>query len=528
MIRTRMAGLALLLAALLVAGCGGGGGGEPTVTQTLHDELQAELQAELDAALAELAKEREAKAKEKTARDVAETEVARLRSNLATANTQAVTLENSLATANAEVTRLEGAIGAETDAADADGSLHAQLNAATAEATRLEGMIGDADDVAAADGSLHAQLNAAKAEVTELTNKIGSAADAESLEGMLAAAKTRVTELATLIGDPITPAAESLRGKLATATAKVTELAARIGSATNATSLQGKLTTAEAEVRRLTTALETEKAEVARLTTALATAQTAVTTERQRATEADQRATEIERQGDVNARWRGVLKHLKTFDGTAWGTSENPATVRINERKTNIEIAASPLKGSTRTSGNFYTATLMRTAPGVNQPERKTAVYSDREKSRSFANHYAGSIIASSTVGGTQANPRFQNSIWAPSVGGLDLLTDASKMLVSNPSRGSHPATIPATIPNPEYDSNDPDDSQRRIANPNTDPADKMVNTLSATVHGVSGHYGCYNSATSKACKVTVDAEYAQEIGNHGGESGIEQPLHHT
>ena len=44
--RTRLAPLtALLLAALFLAGCGGGGGGEPTVTQTLHDELQAELDA---------------------------------------------------------------------------------------------------------------------------------------------------------------------------------------------------------------------------------------------------------------------------------------------------------------------------------------------------------------------------------------------------------------------------------------------------------------------------------------------------
>ena len=68
MTRTRTAGLTLLLTALLLAGCGGGGGGEPTVTQTVHDELQAEL----DAALAALAQEREAKAQEKTARDAAE------------------------------------------------------------------------------------------------------------------------------------------------------------------------------------------------------------------------------------------------------------------------------------------------------------------------------------------------------------------------------------------------------------------------------------------------------------------------
>ena len=53
---------ALLLAALLLAGCGGGGGGEPTVTQTVHDELQAEL----DTALAALAR---AEAAQKAAED---------------------------------------------------------------------------------------------------------------------------------------------------------------------------------------------------------------------------------------------------------------------------------------------------------------------------------------------------------------------------------------------------------------------------------------------------------------------------
>ena len=55
-----------------------------------------------------------------------------------------------------------------------------------------------------------------------------------------------------------------------------------------------------------------------------------------------------------------------------------------------------------------------------------------------------------------------------------------------------------------------------------------MVNTLSATVHGVSGRYGCYDSITSKACKVTVDAHLRARVGNDGDESGIEQTLHYT
>ena len=94
-----------------------------------------------------------------------------------------------------------------------------------------------------------------------------------------------------------------------------------------------------------------------------------------------------------------------------WRDSGNPASAGINTRQTDIELTASPLTGSTRKSGNFYTATLMRTAPGVNQSERKTVVYTDREKTRTFANHYASSIA---DVGGTTSNPRFQDTIWAP------------------------------------------------------------------------------------------------------------------
>ena len=494
MTRTRMAGLALLLAALLLAGCGGSGGGEPTVTQTVHDELQAELAA----ALADLTKEREAKAEEKTARTTAETEVTRLKGTIGSAddeadaggslyaqlnaaNAEATRLTGELGTATGNVTRLEGEIGAATDTANADGSLHAQINAAKAEATRLETLIGTATDAADATGSLYAQLNAAKADVTRLEGVIGAATDTAnaaanaSLHAQLNAAKARASSLETLIGDPITPAVDSLRGQLAAANAKVT----------SASGLQAELTTAKAEVTRLKGELQTANSTVTTLRTQLATAQAAVTTATRRATEATAQVTEVERQGDVNARGRGVLTLLKTFDGSGWGTAGDPATVRINDRNTAIEIVASPLTGSTRTSGKFHTATLMRTAPGVNQPERKTVVYTDREKSRTFANHYASSIVAPATVGGTKANPRFQHSTWAPA--SLSLLTSASKALVKTASRGGHDATIAASDPVPDR---------------------KFVSTFPASVHGVPGHYGCYNSSANKACRIAVAAAY--------------------
>ena len=199
--------------------------------------------------------------------------------------------------------------------------------------------------------------------------------------------------------------------------------------------------------------------------------------------EAAEQLRQERQKAEAGQRGRGLLTALEAvYDeaNTSWAAPGNTATAGINDGQTDIELTASPLTGSTRKSGNFYTATLSRTAPGVNQPERKIVAYSDREKSRTFANHYASSIDAD--VGGTTSNPRFVNTDW---VG--DLLSGTIAAIVSNPSRGGHTATIAGGAAN---------------------PADKMVNTLSASVHGVSGHYGCYNNTTNAACKINVAAAY--------------------
>ena len=156
MTRTRLAPLtALLLAALFLAGCGGGGG-EPSVTQTVHDELQAEL----DAALAGLEKERKAKGEEAAARTTAET----------------------------EVTRLEGVIGDMDD--PAPDSLRGELAAARDRVMTLMTQIGDMDDPApdslrgdAGGGAkaevmrLSGELNMASGQVMQLTTDLGKAND---------------------------------------------------------------------------------------------------------------------------------------------------------------------------------------------------------------------------------------------------------------------------------------------------------------------------------------------------------------
>lgn len=236
---------------------------------------------------------------------------------------------------------------------------------------------------------------------------------------------------------------------------------------------------AEEERKKAEQAAEDEREAEQAQQTAEAEKQTA---ERER----DEAQQDAQRQ-EASHRGRGLLSALEgVYDGTNWAVPGTSASARINSENTGIELAASPLTGSTRKSGDFYTATLSRTAPGVNQPERKIVVYTDREKSRTFANHYASSIT--STVGGTKSNPRFTNTVWAAS--GIDLLSDASAALISNASRGGHPALVAADA---------------------ADPPAILVSSLSASVHGVSGHYGCYNSTSNAACRINVAATYVDE-----------------
>ena len=475
MTRTRITTLAaLLLAALFLAGCGGSGGGEPTVTQTLHDELQAEL----DAALADLTEERKAKADEEAARETAEGEVTRLGGELETANNNVDSLTDRIGTAD-----------------DAD-SLQGMLAAEKARVTTLMNQIGTAPGGDDTGGSgLRKDLADAKANVARLTAQIGTAEDADSLQGMLKAEKDEVTRLTTLIGAEANEADAdgSLYAQLKYAKAEVMRLTGEIGTASDSDSLKGMLEAEKLEVIRLKSQVITLNERITGLQSQLADASTDVTDAEQRADQAerkaDQRVAKIERQGDTNARAQGLLDALKDVladNRTTWETPDNTASADINARDTDIELTASPLQGSTRKSGDFYNATLTRTAPGVSQPERKTVVYTDREKTRTFANHYASSIA--SNVGGTTSNPRFQHTTWAPAADNLDLLGNDVMTYVSKPSRGGHPSTIANDAAN--------------------NPANRIVSSLSAKVHGVSGRYGCYNNASGQACNVIVAATY--------------------
>ena len=318
-------GIAALALCLVLLGCGGdGGGGEPTVTQTLHDELQAEL----DAVLAELrATEGE--------RDTAEASVTRL-------NTE-------LATTNANVTRLEGVIGNDDDEADADGSLYAQLNAASVEVTRLTGVIGSEADTADADGSLHAQLNYAKAAAAKAT------ADAATAATTAQAEVTRLTtELAT--------ANRNLQAALSTQGTATTRLA----------SLQTQLTAANAEMTRL-------RAEVTRLTgTTTPTDTTSTTTPTtQTPTPATQTAEASKRAEDL----------LVEFPSSAPAVSDTLTAVEIDARtKGRLTLKRGSHRNATITTARkLRSASLALASTGQTG---KTVVYTDRELTRELLEHY--------------------------------------------------------------------------------------------------------------------------------------------
>ena len=384
-------------------------------------------------------------------------------------------------TLQAQVAGLLTKAGVETLAAlsiklDADGQAYTTLQAQVAGLLLKAGV----DDLTALSTKLDADGQAYTTLQGELQTVLAAtgAADLTALQTAYNTAKTNYDTLNTQVQAVLT----------ATSSANLTALqtaynAAKTNYDTLNTQVRAALTaTNTASLTALQTTVTSLRTQVSSLQTQLGQAQRQVQ-------DAQTETNTLTQQVDAIPRARGLLTALEAvYDEDDWTVPGNPATARINAKQTAIELTASPLEGSTRKSGDFYNATLKRTAPGVTQPERKTVAYTDLEKSRTFANHYASSIDAE--VGGTTSNPRFVNSIWASD--NLDLLSVDAAMWISKPSHGGHRATIA-----------DDDDS----------PEAKLVSTLSASVHGVSGRYGCYNSDSGKACKISVAATYANEVG---------------
>ena len=501
-------GLALLLAcAVVLAGCGGSGGGEPTVTQTLHDELQADL----DAALADLATEREAKGREAAARATAETAVERLGGELETAQGRVAELTTELATtrgnvtdladelqtATANVTRLTGElrtaegrvddltaeIGGADDAAKADGSLHAQLNHAKAEVTRLTTLVGAATDAASAAGSLNAQINAAKAEVTRLTTELGTAQTA------LTTAQARVGTLETLVGDATAPTATSLRGQIA----------------------------------KLTVDLAAEKAKVTALTSNLATAQ-------QQAQQARQEAADQVREAQQQVQGLEAIQRAKNLEAAfgeapladAGGNSilsGSPVTIESKSGSLTIKSDAGGFSfrtGSVAGGTGIRSTTLGLVSGGASTG--KTVVFTDREVTREILKHYGSSR--------DETNNQFSV---IPGNTGADLIilgangTNVATAKSGTPgvsvshalrtSLGANDKTLGGVVDNRP----DPDTEGSFLGSSTTRTLTSIKEYFTGSVHGVPGRFLC-----GAGCEVTATGIYHD---NASGPSSIKNRL---
>ena len=456
-------GLVAVLACALLAGCGGGDG-EPTVTQTVHDELQAELQAEIDAALAALAQE-------KTARDTAEAEVVRLRTQLATAAERVATLETNLAAAteqattlNADVTRLAG-----------------ELETANADVTRLKGELETAN---ASVGSLTTQLTAARAnvatltdsvddalgEVTRLTGELATAnGEVTRLTGALRTANNRVDELETLIGDAINPSATSLRGQLASEEARADQLVVDLAAA-------------RARITALTGDLEDAEAEAA--------------AERRRAEQAARDAqAEIQRQIREQAEGLEASQRAQNFRAAFPGGGSNAALTAIPAPA--APLAITPNRGSLRItrgghgagtiSGSGMRSTTLNLTSGGDTG--KTVVYTDRELSRPLLEHF-GSVRNATDVTMFDLNPP------------IALPTTIPHFTTTPPSttvwRIAHSAATSVTDITTDTDNDGTTDA---IQN-NTRTAASVTGYL----HGLPGRFVC---AGGTNCQVQVVPAYA-------------------
>ena len=271
MTQTRLTTLAaLLMAALFLAGCGGGGDSEPTVTQTVHDELQAEL----DAALANLTKEREAKAAAEEARAAADT--ARMAADEArqAAETERDTAQQARTDAEAARAAAQNAQAmAETARqAAADAQAAAEGERDTAEASEAAANAAEALALAAEMAAKAAQATA-EAE-RDTAQAAQAAAEADKAEALAAKAEA---EAAELTAKAVQTAAEAARDKaLADKTAVEADRDTKRDAARDAEieliEVKAARDAALAQVTRLTGELETVKANVTRLTNQIGTA----------------------------------------------------------------------------------------------------------------------------------------------------------------------------------------------------------------------------------------------------------------
>ena len=551
MTRTQIAPLAaLMLAALLLAGCGGGGGGgEPTVTQTIHDELQAEL----DAALATLARERaakmaaeEARAAAVTARQAADdlraaAETERDTAKAAQLAAEAAKMEAEAAQAEAEADEAEAVaarMAAETQLATAlkdkeavEADRDAKRNEATAAAVELINVKAARDAAQLRVTELEGQLETANGRVTDLTGERDTAnTEIARLEGELEAAQGEAMRLAGVIGDATDAAnaaeSASLHAQLNAAKAEVTRLTARVGSETDASSLTGMLETAKADVTRLTGELRTAQADVTRLTNQIGTAGDATSLtgmldaekvkvrtlegekrllesevaslKSQLATARGERDTAQDRADDAEDRAREATQQAQGLDANAranalWdrltGEGGDGVGAALHGVTTEIKNRSLTLKASGFTGGTSTTGRFRRATftktSAVTQGSEKMIAYTDRETRRPFNRQF--SAVGSDTPDNTNDDEAYQRKpVYVLDVGLLGVAATGDLL--------AEAAFVTSLSHGLSPTSTGTDDV---IGTPKT--------TIPATVRGVGGRFVCVDTT---ACTITPTGSY--------------------
>ena len=401
-------------------------------------------------------------------------------------------------TLQAQVAGLLTKAGVETLAAlsiklDADGQAYTTLQAQVAGLLLKAGV----DDLTALSTKLDADGQAYTTLQGELQTVLAAtgAADLTALQTAYNTAKTNYDTLNTQVQAALT----------ATNSANLTALQTAYNTA------KTNYDTLNTQVRAMLTAtgatsLTNLQVTVASLRSQVVTLQTRLGTANQQAQEAQTETNTLSQQVEANTRGRALLKALGELEATdttspVFGDPDIAPRAKISATGTALKLEASPLTGGTSSvSGNFKgsKATLTRTVPGSGVKQRMV-VYTDREVSRTFANHF-GEFIVDRTASKLRFDPDGPDSgsrWWAASENML-ATTGETNNIGRTVSNISHGLRKPASSAYPDGGNmDDPID-----AVPPTTPK----KSISASVLGVSGTFVCDNAGT--ACDINVAGTY--------------------
>ena len=454
----------LLLIAL--AGCGGGGDdGKVTMVENELDALMVELEA--------------AKAEAEKAQTQAEADAAAAAAAMA-AQTQA---EMEAATAKAaEATAKAAQTQAEMEAATAKAA-EATAKAAQTQA-EMEATAAKAAETTAVLAKVQAEANVTIAKAAEATAKAAQTRAEADLETAKTARATAETARAAAV-----------TARDAAVTAKTAADAAKLRAEADLTVAKGAETAAKALA-------EQYKKDAADARALLAASQSQLTDAQQQAQQSQTETSTLSQQLEAHTRGRALLEALGDLeaDATTSPVFEVPdvaPAATISATGTALKLEAAPLTGGTSSvSGKFKgsKATLARTVPGSGVKQRMV-VYTDREVSRTFANHFGKFIVDR-----TASKLRFdadEAGWWATA---KDMLaTTAADAIGRTVSNISHGLRKPASS---TYAS-DPGNAATTV--PAIAPTTPRK-SISARVLGVSGTFVCDNNGT--ACDIDVDGTY--------------------